>query len=298
MKVRISAVLLWLFATASSAAGLCDGAPCSIALDFASGGSIAAPQGATLAFGPGGSLVLGTDGVITLGEGGSITPENADMSSGGSIVLGPGGGIQFGEGGALATGEQGGIEVPTDGSFDVDSVTSVAVQSEHSVHLGTLHTEGSIEMTAYGNMRDADASTPIHFTTPAGNAEATIRVTSGGDLTWKNIQGPPESITLTAGTIEVTDEGNDWGTYQGGDSGPTESCDSAQSGSVQFSSSNSGSYYSCSYSQSIDGSLELSELTLMGPFAPAQRGGGGAFGLSGSLLGLWLGLSGLGRRRR
>jgi len=208
--IRVAACVALLSASAAPAAELCAG-PCSVAMDFASGGTITSNSGATITFGPGGSLSLGSAGSMVLGEGGSVTPTPAagqppDFSTGGSIVLGPGGEIVFGEGGALATGEAGGVSVPGDGGLDVQSARSVTIDSPHTVRFGNLASEGAVNLTGT-RIYNLEAGTPINFSTLEGDEDTQVTVSSGGDLSWNELQWSPDFVTLVAGDIDLWTDG-------------------------------------------------------------------------------------------
>jgi hypothetical protein len=288
MKVRICAALLSLVAGSPQAAELCDGSPCSISFDFAAGGSISASNGATITFGPGGSLVLGTDGSITPGEGGSVTPDTAEMSGGGTVVLGAGGSIQFGEGGSLATGDGGGVSAADDGALDIAGARAASIDSQATVRLGSLTTDGNITMEAGGSMSDGETSTPINLIMPAGDKDSSITVNSDADITWKNIQGDPASITLTAGgSMAFSDNGSN---TPGGSQPAAECGDPGSSGSTFTYSRTSDGYtggWSCAQSlnSSMGGGYSYGVITLdSSPAARMNNSGSGALGWPGLLL--------------
>jgi hypothetical protein len=193
MRAARGLALVLLLGSFAAPAAVCDG-PCSITMDFASGGTItAAADGATITFGTGGALVLG-GGTITLGTGGSLTPnvDPPDMSAGGTLVLGAGGSVQFGTGGSLDSGAAGGIEPAEGGGLAVAGAVDVTVDSAASVHLGDLNTAGTARVTAGGNIDGTDTSSPIHLDTTG-----TLNVTSDADVTFSSIAGASVELITT-----------------------------------------------------------------------------------------------------
>jgi hypothetical protein len=172
-----------VLATGAASADLCNG--CSIAMDFANGGSITADD-ATIQFSAGGVLTLGTAGAITFGTGGSITPnvDPPDMSGGGTLVLGTGGSITFGTGGLLDTGSAGDIELAESGDLQVNDAVSVAIDAPQDVHLGTLDAGAAARVTAAGSIDELDLTTPIDLHTTGD-----IAVGSGHNVTYASIAG-------------------------------------------------------------------------------------------------------------
>ena len=304
---------VWLAAIAAALAllpaqaGEMCGGPCSFSAQFADGGSVGSPVGATITFGSGGSLVLGEGGSITLGEGGSVTPAPAegaapDMSAGGAVVLGPGGAISFGPGGSLVTGEAGGVSLPAESALDVTSAGAITLDSQSAVELGDIYSDGDVAVTSEGDVTIGAAdSLPVNLTMPTGDSGASIAVTAG---TFKMgaLRGSGSfMITTNDGDVTVNEGAFEGGGEGGGESGGS-SGGGSSSGSITLTTCNDGS--ACTYTTTTSESYNPGTYSGMDmaviELSPAElpRGGGGAFSLSGSLLLLWLGLSGLGRRRR
>ena len=217
--VRVCAALLALGAVSVHAADLCDGQPCSVSIDFSSGGVIATDHVATITFGSGGALVLGEGGAITPGEGGSITPAPAegqapDMSGGGSLILGPGGQIQFGPGGSLATGDAGAISF-ADGELGVQHAKAIDIHSDASIHVGDITSDGKVDLSATGDVDGCDSSTPLHLSAIEKDPETRITITSGANLSLGTFKGNPEVTVTSGGAVTLCSES----TYFPSDSG-------------------------------------------------------------------------------
>lgn len=194
MRVLRLGVLALCLASPVAGAALCEG-PCTLAIDFANGGSITS-SGATLTFGAGGNLTLGTGGTLTLGTGGSIDPDPGvdppDMSAGGTLVLGTGGVIQFGTGGSLGGGTAGNLDAIEGGDLVIAGAASVTVDSAQNIHLGDLNAGGTVSVTA-NRIDTTDTSTDIHVDTTGG-----ITVTSDADVTFSSAAGTSVVLTATA----------------------------------------------------------------------------------------------------